>query len=113
MTGIGILVLVVIEFNTRLRKYDALSSQAEIVRLQATQAMQTQLSLQTQIAYANSDSAADDFARNEGHLVQNGDIPVVPIGPAGSAPIATPTSSPAPTPMQNWELWWWLFFGAR
>ncbi len=113
MAGIAILVLVVIEFNTRLQAYNDLSAQAEGVRAQATQAMQTQLALQTQIAYANSDSAAEDFAREEGHLVQDGDIPVVPVGPAGSAPTATPTPTPVSTPLQNWELWWWLFFGER
>ena len=113
MAGVAILVLVVIEFNTRLQEFNDLSAQADIVRVQATQAMQTQLALQTQIAYANSDQAAEDFARNEGHLVQDGDIPVVPVGPAGSAPTATPMPTPAATPMQNWEIWWWLFFGER
>lgn len=113
LAGIAILVLVVIEFNTRLQELNGLSGEAEIVRAQATQAVQTQMALQTQVAYANSDAAAEDFARGEGHLVQDGDIPVAPVGPAGSAPSATPTPSPVATPMQNWELWWWLLFGPR
>jgi len=29
----------------------------------------------------------------------------------GAAPIEITTPVPLPTPMQNWEIWWELFFG--
>ena len=113
MAGIAILVLVVIDFNARLEEFNALTAEAELVRAQATQAMQTQMALQTLVAHANSDQAAEDFARGEGHLVQDGDIPVVPVGDGNGAPLSTATPIPTATPMQNWEIWWWLFFGQR
>ena len=113
MAGIAILVLVVIDFNARLEELNSLTAEAELVRAQATQAMQTQMALQTLVAYANSDQAAEDYARGEGHLVQDGDIPVVPVGDANGTPLSTATPIPTATPMQNWEVWWWLFFGQR
>jgi hypothetical protein len=111
MIGILILVFVVLEFNRRLEELQMLNDQNEIVHMQATQAMQTQTSLQTQVAYAGSNAAVEEWARTDGHYIQDGDLPVVPIGGPGAAPIEASTPVPTPTPMRNWEVWWNLFFG--
>ena len=111
MIGILILVFVVLEFNRRLEELQMLNEQNEIVHMQATQAMQTQTSLQTQVAYAGSNAAVEEWARTDGHYIQDGDLPVVPIGGPGAAPVEANTPVPTPTPMQNWEVWWNLFFG--
>jgi hypothetical protein len=108
--GIFILVLVLIEFNSRLEELNRLSDQREEVRAAATQAMQTQLALQTQVAYAGSTAAVEEWARTEGHYVQEGDQPVVPVGQPGSEPVIVRTPTPVPTPMENWQVWWELFF---
>jgi hypothetical protein len=109
--GIFILVFVVLEFNRRLEELTLLNEQHEIVRAQATQAVQTQLALQTALAYANSTAAVEEWARTDGHYIQDGDLPVVPVVVPGAAPILANTPVPTPTPMQNWEVWWSLFFG--
>ncbi len=111
LIGIGILVLVIVDLNARIEGLNKLNEEVADVRVQATQAMQTQMALQTQMAYATSDQAVEDIARAEGHMIQDGDIPVMPVGDGQATPVpqATPTSSP--TPMANWEIWWMLFFG--
>jgi cell division protein FtsB len=109
--GIVILVFVVLEFNRRLEELSRLNDQAKIVRAQATQIVQTQLALQTAVAYANSTAAVEEWARTDGHYIRDGDLPVVPVGAPGAAPIELSTPVPVPTPMQNWEVWWELFFG--
>lgn len=108
--GIFLLILFVIEFNTRLEELNRLNDQRDQVRLIATQAMQTQMAMQTQVAYAGSTAAVEEWARTDGHYVQEGDQPVVPIGLPGSQPVIQSTPIPIPTPMQNWEVWWSLFF---
>ncbi len=108
--GIFVLVLAVIEFNTRLEELNRLNEQRDQVRAIATQAMQTQVALNTQVAYAESTAAVDEWARTQGHYVQEGDQPVIPVGQPGSEPVIVPTAIPTPTPMQNWEVWWSLFF---
>lgn len=108
--GIFILIMVVIEFNTRLEELNRLNDQRDEVRAVATQAMQTQMALQTQVAYAGSTAAVEEWARTEGHYVQAGDQAVIPIGLPGSEPVIAPTPIPVATPMQNWEVWWKLFF---
>ena len=100
----------VMEFNSRLADLNRLNEQREIIRGQATQAMQTQVSLETQVALSGSDQAVEEWARSDGHYVQPGDRPVVPIGQPGSEPIANATPTPVPTPRPNWQVWWNLFF---
>lgn len=111
MIGILVLVFIVLEFNRRLEELNMLNRQNEIVRAQATQAIQTQSALQTQVAYANSTAAVEEWARTDGHYIQDGDLPVVPIGGPGAAPVESNTPTPIPTQPAKWEVWWNLFFG--
>lgn len=108
--GIFVLILFVIEFNSRLEELNRLNEQREEVRSQATQAIQTQVALQTQVAYASSTEAVEEWARTEGHYMQEGDQPVIPVGVPGSDPVIENTPVPTATPMQNWQIWWTLFF---
>lgn len=108
--GIFLLILFVIEFNTRLEELNRLNDQLDEVSARATQAMQTQSALQTQVAYAGSTDAVDGWARADGRYMQEGDQPVIPLEVPGSAPLIVNTPVPSPTPMQNWEIWRALFF---
>ena len=109
--GILVLVLMVIDFNARLEELDLLKKHAVSLGAQATVAVQTQSALQTQVAYAGSDQAVEDWARGEGHLIQPEDQPVVPLAQPGAQPIQAVQPTPIPTPMANWQVWWNLFFG--
>jgi hypothetical protein len=109
--GILILFLMVVDFNSRLEELNLLKNHASSLGAQATEAVQTQIALQTQVAYASSDQAVEDWARGEGHYVQPEDQPVVPVGQPGTAPVQAPSPTPIPTPMPNWQVWWNLFFG--
>ena len=109
--GILMLVFIVLEFNRRLEELKLLNGQHEIMLTQATQSLETQAALNTQVAYAGSDSAVEEWARVDGHYVQEGDLPVVPIGQPGEPPVEASTPVPTPTPLQKWEVWWELFFG--
>jgi len=109
--GIDVLVFLVLEFNRRLEELKLLTDQTQLVRTQATQAAYTLVALQTDVAYANSTAAVEEWARTDGHYVRDGDLPVVPVGVPGAAPIEISTPIPIPTPMQKWEVWFDLFFG--
>jgi hypothetical protein len=109
--GIFALVFIVLEFNRRLDELNTLNGQNELMQLQATQAIQTRQVLQTRVAFAGSTAAVEEWARTDGHYIQNGDIPVVPVAVPGTAPLDLSTPIPPPTPMQKWEVWWELFFG--
>ena len=76
-----------------------LNRQNQLIQTQATQAIQTQFALQTQVAYAGSTAAVEEWARTDGHYIQDGDLPVVPVGQPGAAPIEASTPTPVPTPV--------------
>lgn len=111
MIGILVLVFIVLEFNRRLEELNMLNSQKQLVQMQATQAIQTQLALQTQVGYAGSNAAVEEWARTDGHYIKDGDLPVVPLGQPGAPPIEAGTPTPVPTQPTNWQVWWNLFFG--
>jgi hypothetical protein len=111
MIGILVLVFIILEFNRRLEELNMLNAQSKLVQMQGTQAVQTQLALHTQVAYAGSDAAVEEWARTDGHYIKDGDLPVVPLAQPGSAPIEASTPIPTPIPPENWEVWWDLFFG--
>ena len=109
--GILVLILMVMDFNARLETLNLLRREQAVVSGHATEAVQTQGALQTQVAYASSDEVVNEWARTEGHYAQSGDQPVVPVGVPGEAPAALESPTPAPTPIPNWQVWWDLFFG--
>jgi hypothetical protein len=108
--GILVLILIVMDFNARLEELNLLKTQAGIARTQATQAMQTQFVLQTQVAFASSEQIVDEWARSEAHYIQQGDQPVVPVAVPGATTQVLQSPTPQPSPKPNWQIWWELFF---
>jgi cell division protein FtsB len=111
LIGILVLVFIVLEFNRRLEELNMLNRQNQAIQTQATQAIRTQFALETQVAYAGSEAAVEEWARTDGHYIQDGDLPVVPVGEPGATPVEASTPTPVPTQLPNWEVWWDLFFG--
>ncbi len=109
IAGVIVLVFLVMDYNTRLEKLNQLNETALTARAEATQAVQTQISLQTQIAMAPSAPIIEREARNNGEI-QEGDQLIVPI----PAPGTLPTEVTAPTPpterLMKWQIWYALFF---
>jgi len=110
LIGLFILVVLVMDFNNRLEGLNRLSTQVATVRVRGTAVAQTQSAFVTKIAYATSNEAVEEFARENG-MMQEGDNPVQLI------PAETPTQTPYPLPPPptprpaNWQIWWELFFG--
>jgi len=111
--GILVLVLLIMDFNSRMAELRRLTAEKEVVGAQATQLVKTNLYLETQIAYATSDRAAEEWARVNQHMQRQGDNPVAPMSPPNSTPV--PTSTPVVTPrvVDNWDLWMELFLDEK
>jgi hypothetical protein len=111
--GIGLLLVLVMQFNARVEELYRLKHQAATVGARATEVMRTQYNLQTAAAYATSDLAVEEWARQEGRMVQPGDVLVIPV-PVGSAtPPAQQYLPPSAvgTPLSNWDVWMLVIFG--
>ena|SRR5664279_4939551 len=111
---IGLLIVsffLVMDLNSRLSDLFRLTSARDQLNNEVNKLQITHDTLQTQIAYATSDQAVNDWAREYGGLGQNGDIPVIPLPPKDYTP--QPNIQPTPTPqvVDHWQKWLALFFG--
>jgi hypothetical protein len=107
--GLGILTMLVMDFNNRMADLRRLSKKSQEVAVEATQLHETEMALETQIAYATSPAAVEDWAYGEGRQAKEGDVIVVPVGQSGSAPEPTPVPTQIVVPQSNWETWLSLF----
>jgi hypothetical protein len=103
-----LLVYLVIDFNARTAELNRLNADKEAVSTRLIERAQTLLALETQIAYATSDKAVEQYAYMN-HQARSGDVPVVVVAP----PVSTPTPTPIPvavvTQTSNLERWVSLF----
>ena len=107
--GFAVLVLLVMDFNNRMAELRKLTAEKEDVSARVTSLVQTQVALETQVAYATSEAAVFFWAYNFERLGKEGDILVVPIQAQGSLPQPTPTPVRTPEVIQNWQVWLSLF----
>ncbi len=86
--------------------------QAEIVELQGEQAR-----LFETLEYVKSDAYVETWARDDGKMIREGEVLIVPKSVSGSTSVLAKTTSlvafetTEPEP-ENWQLWWALFFDA-
>src|SRR4030065_2616086 len=101
LIGFAVLVLLVMDFNNRMAELRRLTAEKEVVSARVTSLVQTQASLETQVAYATSEAAVYYWAYNFEHLGWEGDVLVVPIQAEGNLPQPTPTPVGPPEGRQN------------
>lgn len=101
----------VLQINALQTKLTPLQEQAATARVQGTNLAKTQESLQTQVAYATSADAVEDYARGEGHMIQPGDNPVIVIPIPGPTPSPTVEPIAPPKQLSPLETWIYLIFG--
>ena len=112
-----VIVLLVISFflvmdlNSRLTDLFRLSSQRDQLQNEVNKLQITSDSLKTSIAYATSDAAVIDWAREYAGLGQAGDNPVIPLPPKDYTPPPQIQATPTPQVVDHWQKWWALFFG--
>ncbi len=110
--GIVILVLLIMDFNSRLEEMTRLSRQAESVRIRATEVMATQYNMETAVAYAQSDFSVEQWAREQAGMIRPGDVPIAPMPVPGEQPPPQENSPVVvPTQISNWEIWMLVIFG--
>ena len=105
LVGFAILILLVMDFNNRMAELRRLTAEKEVVSARVTSLVETQTSLETQVAYATSEAAVYYWAYNFAHLGKEGDVIVVPIQVEGAQPQPTPTPVVTPEVIQNWQVW--------
>jgi cell division protein FtsB len=112
LAGLGLLLLflMVMDFNNRMADLTRLRAQRDLEQGQLDRLLGTQSVLQTAIAYATSEPAVEEWAREQGHYVRPGDFPIVPLPGGGPTPEPDSLTAPSQPPATNWEAWLEWFF---
>ena len=105
LVGFAVLVLLVMDFNSRMAELRSLTAEKEHVSARVTSLVETQQSLETQVTYATSEAAVYYWAYNFQRLGKEGDVLVIPIQQEGSQPQPTPTPIITPEVIQSWQVW--------
>ena len=111
--GLIVLTLLIMDFNNRMAELRRLSDKREDVAVDATSLRHTQVYLETQIAYATSEAAVDEWAYEEGHMVREGENLVIPLEYPGFTPEVTVIPTIIPEPETNFQIWLSLFLESR
>jgi len=96
--------------NARLAEYFRLTSQKNEMQSRIDNLESTSVALQTQIAYAESDKAVEEWARTYERDVLPGDIPIIPHPLQDVTPEINYVDTPTPDDQEKWRIWWGLFF---
>jgi len=104
-----ILFIMVLGLNSRLSEYFRLSSQQDEMEERINGLISTQIALDTQIAYAESDKAAEEWARTYERKVLPGDQVIIPLPQGTITPEVNYLTTPTPLNFENWQIWWDLF----
>jgi hypothetical protein len=111
---IGVLVIFVflmMDLNSRVSTLVRLTNQHNSTNEQVVELQSTRDTVLTQVAFATSALAVDEWARVDGHLSKPGDHPIILIPPKNitSTPIVVVTSTPQD--VSNWQIWKALLLG--
>jgi len=111
VAGAVVLFFLVMDLNNRLNELSRLTEQESEAATVVNQLESTLEVLQTQVAYASSEGAVEEWAYNEGHMARPGEKLIIPLSPAGTTPQAFVAETPVPTAVPNWRIWLALITG--
>jgi hypothetical protein len=108
--SLALMVLLVMEFNSRTEQLNRLTEEKEIISTQKEIRVRTKAALEAQIIFATSEAAVLQWAHEDGHMVREGEVPVVPFPGVKitPTPIILPVESTTET--SNLSTWLSLFF---
>jgi hypothetical protein len=111
LIGVFLLIVIVIRFQQRVSEMHQLEDQLSLVQAQGTAVVQTQSNLLTQVSYANSDQGVKEWAYREGRWYLPYETPIIIVADNSNSPSTNPILIEQTSPIQNWQVWWELFFG--
>ena len=94
----GVLLVVfflLMGLSTRFADLNELNDQNDMMNTEVSVLRATNDTLATQITFATSETAVDQYAREKGHMVKPGEILVIPVSPKKITP--TPKFVPTAT----------------
>ena len=113
ITVLGIIVVVslMMDFNNRMTTMFRLNNEEAGLQTRISELQATQVKLQDQIAYATSEIALEEWAREDMRMINEGDKPIILLQPGDYKPEPTPTPQIENVLPSRIEIWKELLFG--
>ncbi len=101
----------VIDFSQRIVEGQQMMAEQNRLEAEIELLVREQKALQAAKAYYSSPAYIEAWAHNEGKMVREGEVLVVPIyeRPERDGAVAA-SGQPAGEPLSPWRVWWTLFF---
>ncbi len=103
-------VYLIIDLNTRLSTLGFLENQEATLQTDVENLQGTLDTVNDRINYAGSDTAVEEWARQQGLMRKEGDHVIIPLPGEYSTMTPTPFPEIIVTPAPNWEIWKSLIF---
>ena len=103
-------VYLIIDLNTRLSTLSFLENQESTLQADVVHLQGTLDTVNDRINYAGSDTAVEEWARQQGLMRKEGDHVIIPLPGDYSTMTPTPFPEIIVTPAPNWEIWKSLIF---
>ena len=110
---IVILVVLMMDFNNRMSNMIQLNQMETILETKLAGLEATRLVVEDDIAYATSDRALEEWAREKDRLIAEGDHPIIIMPPGDFTPAPTATPKPETIILTRLEIWKELIFGSE
>jgi cell division protein FtsB len=107
---LAVLIFWMIVFREQIDSLKRLSTKLEGAEATVSALTATQQALVTEMAFADSDQAVEEWAYRHKKWVRDGDKRIAVIPEEGTPLAPTPTPVPTQEPANNFQLWWELFF---
>ena len=105
-----VIVGLIIDLNTRISSLTALRDQEQTLSADVSHLQVTLENAEERINYADSETAVEEWAREQGLMMQPEDYVIIPISSGKPTPTPTVIPTPITTPVENWEIWKSLIF---
>ncbi|MFZ3071108.1 MAG: septum formation initiator family protein [Anaerolineaceae bacterium] len=110
---IVILVFLMMDFNNRMVLMLQLEQQEGQLNTHVAELEQTKVKLEADIAYATSDRALEEWAREKDRMINEGDYPIIIIPPVDQVITPTPVPTQEVPRLSRFQIWKELFFGEQ
>ena len=110
---IVVLVVLMMDFNNRMSNMIQLNQMESILETKLSGLEATRLVVEDQIAYATSDRALEEWAREKDRLIAECDHPIILMPPSDYTPVPTAAPKTETVILTRLEIWKELLFGAE
>ena len=108
-----ILLLLLLDLNNRVGELYTLTHQRDQMWTQVNVLQSTENALRKKLADATSESAVDEWARQDNSYSQPGDKVIIPMAQPGFTPVPTIQPTPTMVVLEKWQIWSLLFLGEK